>query len=160
MLVAEDFLAYLTQRQVTATTTTAYVPNNWIMRGTTLINVSWMIFMPMHTLVRTCYMWMTSSSSRHAATSRRPAREGKVAGREIPLRLAVGNVAGTIGQLLAGSCPRRENPEQTILVHPFGMGIEDLALARGLHRSRTMWSRDAAGSVMKHPVASVWVADR
>ncbi len=70
------------------TTTTAYVPYNWITRGTAVINVS---------------------------------LDDIDAG------------AGTIGQLLAGNCPGREKVEQTVLVKPFGMAIEDLALAQAVY---------------------------
>lgn len=38
-------------------------------------------------------------------------------------------VDGTLGELLAGACPARVDDAQIIVVNPFGLAIEDLALA-------------------------------
>jgi hypothetical protein len=63
----------------------------------------------------------------------RLAREGKVSGPGDPAPAIGRSVTGTIGQLLAGGCPGRENAEQIALVNPFGMAIEDLAVAHAVY---------------------------
>jgi N-[(2S)-2-amino-2-carboxyethyl]-L-glutamate dehydrogenase len=121
---------------VTATTTTtAYVPYEWITRGTTAINVS------LDDIEATAYIesdllyvddWQLITADTQRLLGRL-AREGKVRG---PGETAPANgrsVTGTIGQLLARTCPGRESAEQTILVNPFGMAIEDLALAQAVY---------------------------
>jgi ornithine cyclodeaminase/alanine dehydrogenase-like protein (mu-crystallin family) len=42
-------------------------------------------------------------------------------------------VDGTLGELLAGDCPGRDDDRQIIVVNPFGLAIEDLAIASRVH---------------------------
>lgn len=121
---------------VSATTTTsAYVPYDWITRGTTVINVS-LDDIHADAYIEADLLYVDDWQLITADTQRllgRLAREGKVSG---PGRAAPANgrsVTGTIGQLLAGECPARENARQTALVNPFGMAIEDLALAQAVY---------------------------
>jgi ornithine cyclodeaminase/alanine dehydrogenase-like protein (mu-crystallin family) len=117
------------------TTTTAYVPYDWITRGTTVINVS-LDDIDADAYIKSDLLYVDDWQLITADTQRllgRLAREGKVSGPGNPAPASGRSVTGTIGQLLAGSCPGRENAEQTVLVNPFGMAIEDLALAQAVY---------------------------
>lgn len=117
------------------TTTTAYVPYSWITRGTTVINVS-LDDVDADTYIKADLLYVDDWQLITADTQRllgRLAREGKVSGPGDPAPASGRSVTGTIGQLLAGKCPGRENAEKTVLVNPFGMAIEDLALAQAVY---------------------------
>jgi N-[(2S)-2-amino-2-carboxyethyl]-L-glutamate dehydrogenase len=123
---------------VTATTTTsAYVSYNWVTRGTVVINVSLDDF-DADTYIKSDLLYVDDWQLITADTQRllgRLAREGKVSGPGDSAPASGRSVTGTIGQLLAGNCPGRENAEQTVLVNPFGMAIEDLALAQAVYNA-------------------------
>jgi N-[(2S)-2-amino-2-carboxyethyl]-L-glutamate dehydrogenase len=117
------------------TTTTAYVSCEWIAPGTTVINVSLDdidadAYMKSDLLYVDDWQLITADTQRLLG---RLARAGKVSGPGDPAPAGGRSVTGTIGQLLAGSCPGRENAGQTALVNPFGMAIEDLALAHAVY---------------------------
>lgn len=117
------------------TTTSAYVPYEWITRGTTMINVSLDDFTA-DAYMNSDLLYVDDWQLIVADTQRllgRLAREGKVTGPGDLASAEGRSVTGTIGQLLTGNCPGRENAEQTVLVNPFGMAIEDLALAQAVH---------------------------
>jgi N-[(2S)-2-amino-2-carboxyethyl]-L-glutamate dehydrogenase len=117
------------------TTTTAYVPYDWIARGTTVINVS-LDDIDADAYIKSDLLYVDDWQLITADTQRllgRLAREGKVSGPGDSAPANGRSVTGTIGQLLAGSCPGRDNVEQTVLVNPFGMAIEDLALAQAVY---------------------------
>ena len=121
---------------VAATTTTAaYVPYSWITRGTTVINVSLDdidadAYMNSDLLYVDDWQLITADTQRLLG---RLAREGKVSAPGDSAPASGRSVTGTIGQLLARNCPGRENVGQTVLVNPFGMAIEDLALAQAVY---------------------------
>jgi N-[(2S)-2-amino-2-carboxyethyl]-L-glutamate dehydrogenase len=121
---------------VAATTTTAaYVPYDWIARGTTVINVS-LDDIDADAYIKSDLLYVDDWQLITADTQRllgRLAREGKVSGPGDSAPANGRSVTGTIGQLLAGSCPGRDNVEQKVLVNPFGMAIEDLALAQAVY---------------------------
>jgi N-[(2S)-2-amino-2-carboxyethyl]-L-glutamate dehydrogenase len=121
---------------VAATTaTSAYVPYNWITRGTAVINVS-LDDIDADAYIKSDLLYVDDWQLITADTQRllgRLAREGKVSGPGDSAPAGGRSVTGTIGQLLAGNCPGRENVEQTVLVNPFGMAIEDLALAQAVY---------------------------
>jgi ornithine cyclodeaminase len=117
------------------TTTTAYVPYNWITRGTTVINVS-LDDIDADAYIEADLLYVDDWQLITADTQRllgRLAREGKISGPGDSAPAIGRSVTGTIGQLLAGNCPGRETAEQTIMVNPFGMAIEDLALAQEVY---------------------------
>ena len=117
------------------TTTTAYVPYSWITRGTAVINVS-LDDIDADAYIEADLLYVDDWQLITADTQRllgRLAREGKVSGPGDTAPASGRSVTGTIGQLLAGDCPGRENAEQTVLVNPFGMAIEDLALAQAVY---------------------------
>lgn len=123
---------------VTATTTTtAYVPREWITPGTTVINVS-LDDVDADAYMAADLLYVDDWQLIAADTQRllgRLARAGKVSGPGEPAPAGGRGVTGTIGQLLTGSCPGRANPGQTVLVNPFGMAIEDLALAQEVYQA-------------------------
>jgi ornithine cyclodeaminase/alanine dehydrogenase-like protein (mu-crystallin family) len=117
------------------TTTTAYVPCSWIARGTAVINVS-LDDIDADAYINSDLLYVDDWQLITADTQRllgRLAREGKVSGPGDSAPACGRSVTGTIGQLLAGKCPGRENAEQTVLVNPFGMAIEDLAVAQAVY---------------------------
>jgi ornithine cyclodeaminase len=123
---------------VTATTTTtAYVPHSWITRGTVVINVSLDdidadAYLKSDLLYVDDWQLITADTQRLLGCL---AREGKVGGPGDTAPAGGRSVTGTIGQLLTGNCPGRENAEETALVNPFGMAIEDLALAQAVYNA-------------------------
>jgi ornithine cyclodeaminase len=117
------------------TTTSAYVPYNWITRGATVINVS-LDDIDADAYIKADLLYVDDWPLIAADTQRllgRLAREGKVSGPGDSVQPSRRSVTGTIGQLLAGNCPERENVEQTVVINPFGMAIEDLALAQAVY---------------------------
>ena len=117
------------------TTTSAYVPYNWITRGATVINVS-LDDIDADAYIKADLLYVDDWPLITADTQRllgRLAREGKVSGPGDSVQPGRRSVTGTIGQLLAGNCPERENVEQTVVINPFGMAIEDLALAQAVY---------------------------
>lgn len=120
---------------VTATTTTtAYVPCDWIAQGTTVINVS-LDDIDADAYLKSDLLYVDDWQLITADTQRilgRLAREGKVSGPGESSPAGGRSVTGTVGQLLTGICPGRDSVEQTVLVNPFGMAIEDLALAQAV----------------------------
>ena len=54
-------------------------------------------------------------------------------------------VDGTLGELLSGDCPGRDDDRQIIVVNPFGLAIEDLAIASRVH---DVARRDGIGVVL------------
>jgi ornithine cyclodeaminase/alanine dehydrogenase-like protein (mu-crystallin family) len=121
---------------VAATTATAaYVPGNWIARGATVLNVS-LDDIDADAYIKSDLLYVDDWQLITADTQRllgRLARDGKVSGPGDPAPAIGRSVTGTIGQLLAGGCPGRENAEQIALVNPFGMAIEDLAVAQAVY---------------------------
>jgi ornithine cyclodeaminase/alanine dehydrogenase-like protein (mu-crystallin family) len=132
---AEDAVSEARIVVAATTTTSAYVPYSWIRRGTTMINVSLDdfdadAFIKSDLLYVDDWQLITDDTQRLLG---RLAREGKVSGPGDPAPAGGRSVTGTIGQLLIGNCPGRENADQTVLVNPFGMAIEDLALAHAVY---------------------------
>jgi ornithine cyclodeaminase/alanine dehydrogenase-like protein (mu-crystallin family) len=117
----------------TTTTTTPYIPYEWLSPGAVAINVS------LDDLHEDAYLradrvyvddWglVVEDSQRLLG---KLARRGLVRG---PGETGNGRpVDGTLGQLLGGVCPGRESDEQIMVVNPFGMAIEDLAIATSVH---------------------------
>jgi ornithine cyclodeaminase/alanine dehydrogenase-like protein (mu-crystallin family) len=46
-------------------------------------------------------------------------------------------INGELGQLLASGHPGRSNPDEIIVVNPFGLAIEDLAIAAQVYQYAT-----------------------
>lgn len=132
---AEDAVRQASIVVAATTTTTAYVPYNWIARGTAVINVS-LDDIDADAYIKSDLLYVDDWQLIVADTQRilgRLARAGTVSGPGDSAPACGRSVTGTIGQLLAGKCPGRANAEQTVLVNPFGMAIEDLALAHAVY---------------------------
>ena len=120
---------------VTATTTTQpYIPYGWISPGSVIINVS------LDDLDEAAYLqsdllyvddWQLIWDDTQRLLGRL-GRQRKVCGPGQSAPDGSRPVTGTLGQLLAGKCPARTSESQTVLVNPFGMAIEDLAVAQAV----------------------------
>ena len=117
---------------VTATTATRpYVPDDWITPGTLVINVS-LDDIEERTYVRADLLYVDDWQLVIDDTKRllgQLGRAGKITGPGQPAPVRGRCVTGTLGQLLTDACPSRQEEGQTIVVNPFGMAIEDLAVA-------------------------------
>lgn len=121
---------------VTATTVSEpYIPCEWLSQGTLVVNVSLDdidsdAYMRADLLYVDDWQLITDDTQRLLG---RLAREGRVAGPGEQAPPGGRSVTGTLGQLLDGACPSRENDSQIIVVNPFGMAIEDLAIAQAVY---------------------------
>lgn len=117
---------------VTATTATQpYVPDDWITPGALVINVS-LDDIEERTYLRADLLYVDDWELIIDDTKRllgRLGRAGKITGPGQPAPAGGRCVTGTLGQLLSRTCPSRHEDGQTIVVNPFGMAIEDLAVA-------------------------------
>jgi ornithine cyclodeaminase/alanine dehydrogenase-like protein (mu-crystallin family) len=115
------------------TTTTAYIPRRWLAPGTLVVNVSLDDVAEDVVLGSDCVIvddWnLVKNDERRllgrmyrAGTLRGPADDG-------PLPAGTARVRAELGDLLCGRTPGRTRADEVILVNPFGMAIEDLAIA-------------------------------
>jgi N-[(2S)-2-amino-2-carboxyethyl]-L-glutamate dehydrogenase len=115
------------------TTTSAYIRYEWIQPGSVVVNVS-LDDVEEEAYLRADRLYVDDWGLIVADTQRllgKLARAGKIAG---PGEAGPGEaggraVDGTLGQLVSDACPGRDDDHQIILVNPFGMAIEDLAIA-------------------------------
>jgi ornithine cyclodeaminase len=125
---------------VTATTATKpHIPRQWIMPGSLVINVS-LDDIDEETYLHADLLYVDDWQLITADTQRllgRMARAGKITGPGQPAPPPGRSVTGTLGQLVAGTCPSRAEETQTVLVNPFGMAIEDLAVAHAIYTVAT-----------------------
>ena len=111
---------------VAVTTTTAgYIRHAWLNPGALLVNVSLDDPLP-EVLLRADKLfvddWGLVAADEHRLLGRM-IREG-----------TIGAADGELGELLAGRRPGRTHPEEIVVVNPFGLAIEDLALAQEVYR--------------------------
>lgn len=118
---------------VTATTATQpYVSDDWITPGTLVVNVSLddieeRSYLRADLLYVDDWQLVIDDSQRLLG---RLGRAGKISGPGQPAPVRGRCVTGTLGQLLTHECPSRQEEGQIIIVNPFGMAIEDLAIAQ------------------------------
>lgn len=114
---------------VTATTTTTpHVRHDWLQPGAIVVNVS-LDDVDEQTYLRADRLYVDDWGLIVADTQRlmgKLARAGKIAG---PGETGGRPVTGTIGELITGRCPGRDDDREIMLVNPFGMVIGDLAVA-------------------------------
>jgi ornithine cyclodeaminase len=121
---------------ITATTTVEpYIPYETIRPGTLLINISLDdfhsdVFMRADRL----YVddWSLISADQHRLLGRL-IREGKIVRSRCDVAGGARAIDGTIGELLSGACRGRTSEDEIILVNPFGMAIEDIAVAQAVY---------------------------
>lgn len=111
------------------TTTTGYIRYAWLQRGAVLVNVS--LDDPLPEVVLRADKLFVDDCNLIAADERRLLgrmfRDGSVCG---PNQHSGRAIDGELGQLLAGGRRGRSHPAEIILVNPFGLAIEDLAIAK------------------------------
>jgi ornithine cyclodeaminase/alanine dehydrogenase-like protein (mu-crystallin family) len=119
---------------VTATTTTtAYIGYDALRRGALVVNVSLDdlhedAYLKADRLYVDDWSLVVEDSQRLLG---KLARSGRVSA---PGQDGDGRrVDGTLGELLSGTCPGRDDDRQIIVVNPFGLAIEDLAIASRVH---------------------------
>lgn len=122
---------------VTVTTaTTGYIRYDWLRPGALLVNVS--LDDPLPEVFLRAHRLYVDDWSLVAADERgvlgRLHRRGTVCGPDDHGGRAVD---GELGQLLAGSRQGRSHPDEIIVVNPFGLAIEDLAIAKHVYRHAT-----------------------
>ena len=117
------------------TTRQGYIPHQWLDPGALLVNVS--LDDPLPDLVLKADRvfvddWQLVARD-HRRLLGRMARAGQLRGPGDPPTSAR-EIDGELGELLIGSCPARTRSDEIILLNPFGLAIEDLALAQRVHQ--------------------------
>jgi ornithine cyclodeaminase len=111
------------------TTTTGYIRYDWLQLGALLVNVSLDDPLP-EVVLRADKLfvddWSLIAADEHRLLGRM-LRDGVICG---PNQTGGRAVDGELGQLLARSRRGRSHPAEIILVNPFGLAIEDLAVAK------------------------------
>src|SRR5439155_26699515 len=121
---------------VTATTVTEpHIGSAQVDRGMLLINVS-LDDLDRHVFLGADLLyvddWSLIVADRHRLLGSL-ARQGVVSGPGEEAPEGGRAVDGTLGQLLAGQCSGRSDDEQVIVVNPFGLALEDIAVAHRVH---------------------------
>jgi ornithine cyclodeaminase/alanine dehydrogenase-like protein (mu-crystallin family) len=121
------------------TTTTGYIPFAWLQPGTVLVNVSLddplpEIFFRADKIVVDDWHLIAIDTRRILGKLH---REGLIAAPDQPLEPGStwkNGVHGSIGEIVLGRRAGRSTPEEIILVNPFGLALEDIALATHIYR--------------------------
>ena len=117
------------------TTTSGYIDYEWLEPGSLLVNVS--LDDPLPEVVVRADKVFVDDWALIAADERRllgrMLRAGQLRGPNTA-GSAGRAIDGALGQLLIGACPARSRPGEIILVNPFGLAIEDVAVARRVHQ--------------------------
>ena len=117
------------------TATSGYIHHEWLQPGSLLVNVSLDDPLP-EVVVRADKVFVDDCGLIEADERRllgRMLRAGQIRGANADSN-ARPRIDGALGQLLIGACPTRSRPDEIILVNPFGLAIEDVAVARRVHR--------------------------
>lgn len=116
------------------TTTTGYIPYHWLQPGSLLVNISLddplpeVVFKADQVIVDD---WNLVKNDPRRLIGRMY-REGKVCGPDDPVEAGENGcrrIDAQLGDIVAGTRVGRHSPTDIILVNPFGLAIEDLALA-------------------------------
>jgi ornithine cyclodeaminase/alanine dehydrogenase-like protein (mu-crystallin family) len=120
------------------TTTQGYIPFDWLQPGALLVNVS--LDDPMPDVALRADRLLVDDWPLVKADSRRLLgrlyRAGQIVGPDEPRPAGDHGprpVDATLGQVLTGERPGRCREDDIILVNPFGLAIEDIALASAVH---------------------------
>lgn len=122
------------------TTTVGYIPYDWLHPGSLLVNIS--LDDPLPEVVLKADKVIVDDWSLVKNDSRRLIgrmyREGKVIGPDDQIE-AVGNgcrrIDAQLGEIVAGTRNGRCSPNDIILVNPFGLSIEDVALGAYVYQA-------------------------
>ncbi|HEX2513658.1 MAG TPA: ornithine cyclodeaminase [Chloroflexota bacterium] len=124
------------------TTTTGYIALDWLQPGAILVNVSLDDPLP-EVALRADRLFVDDWPLVRADSRRllgRMYRAGQIEGPDAPPSprgTTPRPIDGELGQVLAGLRPGRLRERDVILVNPFGLAIEDVALAAEVHRAAT-----------------------
>jgi ornithine cyclodeaminase len=129
---AEDAVREADVIVTVTTTTTGYIEYGWLRRGATIVNVSLDDVLPdvVHNADRVIVDDWALVAGDDVRLLGRMARSGELVGPGIaPVRPGQRSVDAELGAVLAGTAPGRASPGEIVLVNPFGLGIEDVAVA-------------------------------
>ena len=107
------------------TTTRGYIRHEWLAPGALLVNVSLDDALP-EVLLRADRLFVDDLGLIVADEHRLLGR--MLRGGEL------GGVDGSLGELLTGACEGRRGAEEIVVVNPFGLAIEDIAVADAVYR--------------------------
>jgi ornithine cyclodeaminase len=115
------------------TTRRSYIERSWLAPGVVAVNVS-LDDLSEEVLLTADRLYVDDWDPIRADEHRllgRLARAGKVSAPGGPGgRPGARAVTGTLGDLFLGKCPGRAGDDDVIVVNPFGLSIEDIAMAR------------------------------
>lgn len=116
------------------TTRRGYIQHGWLEPGALLVNVS--LDDPLPEVILNAdkiYVddWALVANDKHRLLGRMH-RTGQIRGPNEPTEGARA-IDGELGQLLTASRDGRTRPDEIIIVNPFGLAIEDLAVAKRVH---------------------------
>lgn len=121
------------------TTTTGYIELDWLRPGAVLINVSLDDALP--EVLLGCERLFVDDWNLVKTDDRRLLgrlyRSGHVVGPDDPVSQGARRVDAELGAVLAGLALGRTHPRERIVVNPFGMAIEDLAVAHAVFEAAT-----------------------
>jgi len=121
---------------ITATTVTeGYIQFEWLKKGSILVHVSLDDVLP-EVVLRASLVIVDDWDLVKADDRRllgRMYRRGEIVGPGEPGRNGSRCVDSNLGDVVAGRHPGRTSSDQVILVNPFGLAIEDIAMARRVY---------------------------
>lgn len=126
------------------TTTSGYIQLNWLRPGALLVNVSLDDCLP-EVLLRADKLFVDDLLLVQGDDRRllgRLIRQGLVTEPNLPPICIAGSgvsrpIDGQLGEVITGSRPGREAPHEVIIVNPFGLSLEDIAIASAVYRQAT-----------------------
>lgn len=152
--LAADAREAITQADLIVTVTTVtsgYVPFEWLRPGALMCNVS--LDDPQPGVVMRAHKVVVDDWNLVKADCRRLLgrmyREGTLVGPDAPppeRREGVRRVDAQLGDVVAGRRPGRTSDDEVILFNPFGLAIEDVALAAEVYRAAR---RSRAGTFLE-----------
>jgi ornithine cyclodeaminase len=111
---------------VSTTAEEAYVPPSCFKKGSLFLNVSLMD--PTYELVKAADKILVDDWVQSVHSNRVLGRMFKAG------MITEASIHATLGEVIAGKKPGRENPDERIFWNPMGMAIEDVAVASALYR--------------------------
>lgn len=121
------------------TTTTSYIPHDWLRAGALLIHVSLDDAMP--DVIMGADLLIVDDWHLVRADERRllgrMIRQGHLFGphSDHPVPVGARRVDAQLSDVVTGGMPGRRTPEDIVVVNPFGLAIEDVALAHQVRRT-------------------------
>lgn len=140
-LMAEEAIRAAQLIVPVTTTTTGYIQFNWLQPGSILVNVS--LDDPLPEVVFKADKVIVDDWNLVKNDSRRLMgrmyRTGQLSGPGEPAGTVENGqqrrrIDAQLGEVILGTSPGREHPDDIILVNPFGLAIEDIALAAHIYQ--------------------------